>query len=140
VSNFLQTKSANNVKASQMLLKQDLNSPSVHCSYYACVQYMLHILHTKQGMTKESIDKEQRELSMELSGGFHAWLINKFWALLLGFERGETARLFASYIGELKGLRVKADYENIEISAKKAKQAYETSEKIIKILKEKLDI
>lgn len=140
MSNFLQVKSNNNFTASETLLKQELNAPSVHCAYYACVQYMLHILYTKQGMTEESINEEQREVSNELEGGFHAWLINKFFRLLLRFEHGEVSRTFYEYTGQLKGLRIKADYKNKDITAQKAKDAYETSEKIIKILKEKLDI
>lgn len=140
MSNFLQIKSNNNFTASETLLKQELNAPSVHCAYYACVQYMLHILYTRQGMTDESINEEQREVSNELSGGFHAWLINKFYFLLLPFDKSEVARNFANEIGSLKKWRIKADYENREITVKQAKRAYETSEAIIKILKEKLDI
>jgi uncharacterized protein (UPF0332 family) len=142
MSNFLQIKSDNNVKASQTLLNQDLCASSVHCAYYACVQYMLHILYTKQGMTEESIHEDQKEGSNELEGGYHVWLIYKFELLLLQLrgDQGKTARTFASDIGQLKGLRTKADYKNVEITAKQAKRAYETSEAIIKILKEKLDI
>lgn len=46
-------KSKQNLLAADLLIKSSLHNPSVHCSYYAVVQYMLHIIFNKLGKEKQ---------------------------------------------------------------------------------------
>ncbi len=137
IMSHLKHKSEENLKSANLLISESLYSPSIHCAYYACVQYMLHILHTKYSMTQTEIEREQKENSIELNAGFHAWLINKFCLLLMANKeaaRKNESRIFYNDIINLKSTRIHADYNHLEISKLKSTDSLMTAEKLIKIL------
>lgn len=125
---YLKEKSDNNVKSAQSLINQSLYSSSVHCSYYSCVQLMLHILRSDLSKTEAQIEREQRGQS------FHNWLINLIKLEFDGRDPSQS-RTFYSTIGQLKALRVKADYKNIEILPNEANRALTNANTMLMSLK-----
>jgi hypothetical protein len=134
----LKDKSDHNLKASGNLLTKSLCAPSVHCSYYSCIQLMLHILRSDLKKSDLEVDKES-EAGSKNEGGFHNWLINLILRELVKKDF-QLSRDFSTFVGQLKGLRVKADYKNVEISPNKAKEGLEFAQHVIEILQQKFKI
>lgn len=128
----LKNKSNQNISSAQYLISRNCFASSIHCSYYGCVQLMLHILRSEFNKTEEDITKESQEGSRD-ERGFHNWLIN--------FIRGQfylrnnvDCRDFLSFIVQLKAKRVKSDYHNKEIKPNEATISKEYAQKIIELL------
>lgn len=117
----LLSKSGLNYKSAEFLHSKNLYCSSVHCSYYSCVQLMLHILRSDLGKTDSDIDEESRQGAKD-EEGFHNWLRN---TILRQFflKNAEAGREFNNFIGTLAGFRVKADYKNYEVKETVAKQS-----------------
>ncbi len=132
----IKSKSEQNLKMARLSIEKTCYSTSVHCSYYACVQFMIHILYNHFEMSEEQVDKEQKRISKDLEAGFHAWIRHFFVMKLLPMEGGRIAREFSNYATQLKTMRVLADYKKKEITEQKAMLAQSYSENILKILEE----
>ncbi|WP_338791858.1 hypothetical protein [Bernardetia sp. MNP-M8] len=115
-------------------IEKECYATSIHCSYYACVQFMTHILYDYYEMSEEDINIKQKQVSKELGGGFHAWVINFFVIKLLPFEGGKIAIDFSSNATQLKKWRVLADYKRKKITLCEAKQSQTYSKNILEIL------
>ncbi|GEM_PF-2209046 len=89
---------------------------------------MLHILRSDLGKTEAQIKKEQQGQSS------HNWLIN---VINTEFNRrnNSQSRSFYNTIGQLKSLRVKADYKNAEILQPEANRALNEANKVLISLK-----
>ena len=131
----LKEKSEQNLKSADLLVLNKLFSPSVHCSYYSCVQLMLHILRSDLGKSDKDVDDESYKGSKD-ENGFHNWLQNLISREFFS-RHYMLGRDFNNFIGSLKGTRIKADYKNIEIKEAQAKQAFQYAQKISEILNEK---
>ncbi len=128
----LKTKSSQNNKSSDILIKQGLFAPSVHCSYYCCIQKMLHILRSDLKKSEEEIEKESKSGSAD-ENGFHNWLINLFKREF--FKRNfAEGRDFSTFIGQLKGFRIKSDYKNHKINTSVARSSLDLANEIDTIL------
>ena len=122
-------KSHFNRQAAELCLKNNLYAPSVHCSYYSCIQYMLYVLYDKVKMTELSFN-EQKTI---LGTGTHACAIKLIGIDLIKRER--TAYIaFQKLIPELKQLREKSDYQNIAIGQSEGHLAMNNSDSIKNIL------
>ena len=71
----LKKKSDSNMMSAQYLIDRGNFAPSIHCSYYSCVQLMLHILRSEYNKTEDDVVSESQQGSQD-EGGFHNWLIN----------------------------------------------------------------
>lgn len=111
---------------------------SVHCSYFSCVQLMLHLLRSDLGKTDSDIDKESRQ-GVKDEEGFHNWLRN---TILRQFfiKNPEAGREFNNFFGTLAGFRVKADYKNYEVKETIAKQSIGYAEVATELLKSNFKI
>lgn len=124
---ILTTKSDESTIASNNLIKASLFPSSVHCSYYATVQLMLHLLRTHFGKTELEIKNEGIE-GGRMEKGFHKWLQNLIFVEFARLDNGGTdAAKFNSKIRLLSAARGKADYENQPIMRQEALKAYEMS-------------
>jgi len=121
-----------------MRVKQGLFASSVHCSYYSCIQKMLHILRSDFKKTEEEIDSESK-LGSKDESGFHNWLINLFTREFFtrNFVEG---REFSNFIGQLKGFRIKSDYKNDKINPTIAKNSLDLANQINGILTDNFTI
>jgi len=117
-------KSQSNKEASILLFKEKYYHSAVHCAYYGCLQYMIHILKTKNSWTDDDI-QEKIDLLKE---GSHIFYINKINVII-------NNRNFSSFIGQLKILRVRADYKSEMIEAEDCMKSLDYSESIIRMLK-----
>jgi hypothetical protein len=134
MSTSLKIKSEENLKLAQKIVtsKNRFYASSIHCSYYSCVQLMLHILRIDLGKSDDDVHKESIEGSKN-ENGFHNWLITII-AREFFRRNPKKASEFNNRIGELKGVRVKADYQNSLIKEPKAKEALKYAELIMEDL------
>src|ERR1700742_111285 len=106
--NVFKDKAHFNREAAELCLKNTLYAPSVHCSYYSCIQYILYILFDKLKMTEQKFNEKKHYYKT----GTHACAIK-----LIGndlFDKEQSAyKDFQKLIPELKDLREKSDYTNI---------------------------
>lgn len=125
-------KSSTNLSAAIKLISFDYSSSSVHCSYYSCIQMMLHILGSHFMKSDAEISDESYK-GGQASNGMHNWLIKIIFKEMT-IANGSDAVKFNRYINNLKGIRVDSDYKNIEIKQGKAIQASEEAKETIKLL------
>jgi hypothetical protein len=131
MSEFLH-KSDQNFTAAEVLMKQHaLFASSIHCAYYSCVQYMLHVINTKLSLAV----REKFRLDILYKGSSHKnaiITINKE----LSVKNREDYKVFQRKVGELKKLREDADYTSIQMISDSSSQSYLTAQSIRTILKE----
>ncbi|MCU0361447.1 MAG: hypothetical protein MUF75_12170 [Bacteroidia bacterium] len=99
MSVFLE-KSKQNLNAGDLLLKNSLPNSSVHCSYYATVQYMLHIIYKILGNSKTEFDSGARNNNE----GTHDWA-GKLVGIALAKKSQEDFKWFQRKFPELKSIR-----------------------------------
>ncbi len=128
----LKAKSEESTEASNKLIQASLLNSSVHCSYYACVQLMLHLLRTHFGKTELEVTKEGFA-GAKTENGYHNWLINLIVVEFVKLNKTEASK-FNSIINGLKAVRAKADYQNIKLNPNEALKACQTSERAKSLL------
>ena len=130
----LKNKSEINRNAAVLLQSQSLYPSVIHCSYYSCFQLMKHIVLTTLGKTEADIAKEVKNSS----NGSHEVMINNITAHLK--VNNKDWRTFSQTIGQLKRLRVSADYENVSIDSVKGSNSISLCDDIIRLLKTNIRI
>jgi hypothetical protein len=129
---FIKTKSDENIAIANQLISMTTPyyATSVHCSYYSCVQLMIHILIEDFGKTESEIDNEPRAANM----AFHNWIIDVFFREITIRRNPREAYQFKQKIGELKRARVNADYRNIAIIEQTSRIALQKAHQTINYL------
>ena len=121
------------LEESAKLLKEKGLFPAVaHCSYFRCFLLIQHIWYCKLHKTESDIS------TSTLSGGSHSILINEIYLQIRNSGRPnalDNSRLFNTQIGELKRLRIIADYKDEDFSFDKCCRSIELSDSIVPILK-----
>ena len=131
--NHLKDKSDENILAADKLIRQNHYASSIHCSYYACVQLMLHIFRSDLSKTDDEVEELMIE-AQKNGDNTHVWLLKEIGNTLF-FKHPLDSREFRNKLGMLKGVRVKADYKNKQISKSIASDSYDTANAILLILK-----
>lgn len=90
--------------ASQVLINNKLYTSSVHCSYYAVLQYMKYILHATTNSPIPYQSQDDKNVSS------HEYLLTETKNRI---NKPKDAKSFAEEFRFLKGERVRADY-NLE--------------------------
>jgi hypothetical protein len=103
---------------------------SVHCGYYSCLQKIIHLFDEYFEMSYDTIVENVKGGK----GGVHGYYIKEVGGQLLRFNK-KDAQNIRNDLKHLKILRLKADYNNEEITEDSAKKAFEYTEKIHKIIK-----
>ncbi len=123
---ILKEKSNFNIQAAELLLRNSLYAPSVHCSYYSCFQllkytinYFFDIDYAPQA-TETSLSRQKT----------HQYVVNYVTNELKQFVGFEESRKFKRSINDLKQFRVEADYENIEVNIDKGETAFKKAREI----------
>ena len=125
----LRNKSEINLDSAELLHKNYMYPSVVHCSYYSCYQLMKHIWLTSMSKT----DAELRLLTSSTKEGSHEVLINQLYFYIK--SRSQDFREFNNTIGQLKKLRRKADYEDVQIDFSKSKNSIDLSKSTLSILR-----
>ena len=121
-------KSEFNKMAADILFKENLYAPSIHCSYYGCFQLIKYILNKYFGIAYDDIGTDV--------ASSHVYLQNKFIEEIKKIKLYSTLEIAELHrkIKELKGLRILADYKNEEIKQNTAEQALDYSRDIRALL------
>lgn len=122
----MKDKSNNTMCAAQMLLNNKQSTPSVHCSYYAVLQYMKYML----AQTTDSPIPYDQQTSE--SSGVHEFLIHE---IKNRINKKDLRRQFNEGIRELKQARVQADYYDKIFSIEDGLQCKKNAEGLIAKLK-----
>lgn len=98
-------KSEQNSRATEILLKQSLYASSIHCSYYAFVQNLLHVLFVRIKYNENQFKNDLQQHNT----GTHRWA-----SKLIEFELAKKSmkdyKYYQKVFAEVKFLREKSDY------------------------------
>lgn len=131
----LKEKSIYNIDAAELLQLKNLYAPSVHCSYYSCLQLMKVAINEFLDISFEDLEKEIINARITQKLNTHAFIIKRI---------GDNIRIaskvkhteFERNIKSLKRFRIRSDYENVEITATESNKAYFIAKEIRVQLKE----
>lgn len=112
---ILKNKALLNIDAGDLLLKNTLFSPCIHCYYYGCFQELKSILFDFFEFSTDELNAHKHEI--------HSYAINFIHTELSKNTSLETSRKYKRQIKELKELRQISDYDPVEISHDKAGRA-----------------
>lgn len=123
----LANKSSQNLTSAEMLFKNNLHAPSVHCAYYSCLQKMCDILIEFYGYTADSLYKESSRNNV----GSHDYIINKTFQNLRIINKNDSEnQQFKRDIEEFKRKRVDSDYKDCVIDHSKSSVSIQLAKKI----------
>lgn len=145
------TKSGHNVKSAVTLVNESFFAPSLHCSYYSCVQLMLHVFHEKMGLDEDALKNtfnawrkaEQKKLIDQAKAegkeieqknfSQHIFYITFMLEKLKSLNVMDSVRFYES-VNRLRGLRLKADYSAETISEDEAEDGINTAQETMVVL------
>ncbi len=131
----LLNKSQINFAAAHELQKKSYYCSSVHCSYYSCIQLMMHIIYNKIGYDQKKLSdtfQNYRASNTNAKGGLHEFYINLVVAHLNTHRL--DAKTFNKEIFKLKKTRTDADYFDIVIGPDECRFSLQKAEEINKII------
>lgn len=106
-----------------------------HSAYYSCFLMMKHICCTKFG-------KKENEIKNEVSPTLHGtheimieFIRNKMLEKAQNHDQREKVKNFVSKIGQLKRIRFKADYGDVDITSTQSSQSIGLAKDVLKLLK-----
>lgn len=127
---YIIEKSNFNIDSAKYLIENNCYASSVHCSYYACFQYMKHKLKICQNTTYSEIELACKN---HISGT-HVYIIDGILNYLknkIGLSEYTTLK---RRIKDLKQFRIDSDYYNLQILIDEASKSLKFSEEIIQSL------
>lgn len=126
----MKSKALDNLKVAQSLIDKKeacSNTASIHCSYYAVLQYMKYILaHTDNPITYEEQTQQTKCQSS------HEYVI---FEIKERFSDPNKARDFVHAVRDLKRDRVDADYSEREFSLDESLECRDQANRLISKLK-----
>ena len=133
---YLKTKSEHNLLAAEILIKNGLHAPSVHCSYYGSFQLSKYVLQEFFGIDYKKQEDELNQLKQDKSGvtGSHEYVIIKLGAEIRNCSK-EAYLTFTNNIKELKKFRIESDYNDIPVSYEQSKKSLRLSTELVQLLK-----
>jgi hypothetical protein len=130
----LKQKSEFNFLAAELLLKENLYAPSVHCSYYSCLQLIKFSI-------KDFFEIAYSDLSSSIASSkknSHQFMIEFIKSNLRGNVDLLDEREFSRNIKDLKQFRLESDYEDMLIDREKGEKALHLASDLRKFLQQKL--
>lgn len=133
---YLKEKVEFNKSAAQLLYEQSYYAPSVHCAYYSCFQLLKILIKEKLHI---DYNQQESEILKTTNLGTHIYVQNKILKEISDLEKNtDKFREIRTKLVDLRELRVKADYKNIQIDESKGRMALHYSEELKIYFKEKL--
>lgn len=132
----LQNKSEINYESAQYLHGRGSYPSVAHCAYYSCYQLLLHIWFyslMKSGTDLNFIINKHKENKANIEGS-HETLINEIQRYIKENNQDDF-RVINGTIGQLRKLRISADYKDKSFLHNDSLKAIELSKKIRPILK-----
>jgi len=128
---ILAEKSEQNLEAAGELKELGYDASGVHCAYYSCIQFMLHIKLQVFGESTESLLKRSQEEGL----GSHQLISNELKVEIYNRSTDPTeSRDFTKSVSDLKRNRTDADYHNLRILPAKCAESIILAKKINTIL------
>jgi chromosome condensin MukBEF ATPase and DNA-binding subunit MukB len=116
----LLNKSELNLNAAQYLCKEGHFATVCHPAYYSCLQLMKFKVQDK---LKIDYKQQASEASRSYKGNSHGYLISKVKEEISRKKGIQAAKEFMKEMNELKILRERSDYEDIQINRTMCEQA-----------------
>lgn len=125
---ILKDKSGTSLSAADVLIKGGIFPPSVHCSYYSCLQLLLDIIHEDLAIDEDELDYKY-ENENDHGHKLHNFYINLIYKVLddkIAFDETteEDVDKFYEDIMKIKGKRVDADYKRKQIGGKESSKVF----------------
>ncbi len=124
-------KATQSLESAKCLVKQSYYSSTVNRSYYACLQYILHVLFEKIKMDQTGFEQD---LKQKQHIGTHSYA-TKIIGNELARKDISDYKWFQKQFPELKEKRITADYHSVVISADEGNASILRAETIINLLK-----
>ncbi len=123
--NYLKEKSNFNIDAAKLLQDRNLFAPSVHCSYYSCLQLMKVAINEFIGISFEEM--ELQTISMKTDT--HNYIIKIIGDNIHNYSK-EEHMIFNRNIKSLKKYRINSDYKNTQITTSESFKAFGIAKEI----------
>ena len=123
----LKEKSEFNFEAAQVLIKNYLYAPSVHCSYYSCFQLMKFTMKSFFGISYDELNKN---VSVNPKGGTHSYVTHFFNTEVKKKNGYSDYSDFSRKIKDLKEFRESSDYDDIQITTDESSKALQYATEI----------
>lgn len=121
-----------NEAAAELLIRESLYAPAVHCSYYSCFQLMKYTLKNALRISYKRQDREIKEANNKV--GSHQYVINRISRELKNLVEKREVRDFRRKVSDLKERRIESDYRNIGIDTEKGERALRQAREIKRYL------
>ena len=134
---YLKIKSEHNLSAAEILIKNGLHAPSVHCSYYSSFQLSKFALKEFSGIDYQKQEEEELNLLKQTKSGkigTHDYVINRLGNEIRNCSK-EAYLTFTNNIKELKKFRVESDYDNITVTSEQSTKSFRLSTELVQLLK-----
>ena len=128
MSEFLE-KANQSLESAKCLAKQHYYASTVNRSYYACFQYIMHVLFVKLKKNQDEFYQEVRQRP----NGTHSWASKLIGNELAGKDKDDY-RWFQSHIPQFRELRVKADYYPTIVSQDQGVGSIAEAENVMRLL------
>ncbi len=133
---YLKSKSEQNLFAAEMLIKEGLHAPSVHCSYYSSLQLSKYALKEFFGLDYGCQEEELNELKQSKAGikGSHEYIIYRLGSQIRGCSK-EVYLTYTTNIKILRKFRTESDYFDTPVTDEQSKESLRLSKQIIQLLR-----
>jgi hypothetical protein len=131
----LKEKSKFNIQAAELLQDKSLFAPSVHCSYYSCLQLMKVVINEFLETSFEELEKNIKDAQETQKLNTHTYIIKIIGDNIRNGSREKHA-IFDRNIKALKRFRISSDYENVQITTSESDKAFNIAKDIRAQLKE----
>lgn len=131
MADFVQ-KSDRNEEAVELLNKFNYYDQAIHCSYYACLQFIM-FFNIKKGIDETSLKYAVSQSKQKGQGTNAAYI-----SLMLNYIKRIDVRMFRNLtrdVGKLKTLRTDADYSERMLSILESEEAFRLAKSVKSELK-----
>lgn len=119
---ILKEKAKFNLDAAELLKTNNLFAPSVHCSYYSCLQLMKATINEFKGISYDQLKRDIQHAREKQKLNTHTYVIKYIGDEIYSFSKEEFAK-FNRNIKQLKIFREVSDYEEKEITFEEGSKA-----------------
>lgn len=134
----LKDKSELSFKTAGFLIQEKYYNPSIHCSYYSCIQLMLDFFHEKLKISEKALESEARNFMNTNHKGHHMFYFKKMRDSLVA--KGATPLEINSWhndLSQLKEKREQSDYSRITCVPTEASLAKGKAKSVRDLINEK---
>ena len=128
---YIKAKSNFNIDSAEILIKESMYAPSVHCSYYGCFQFLKYTLKNYKDYSYEEIESD----SMSSGLGTHVYVIKCCLEEYRKKGNESDYKDLKRNIKDLKEFRISSDYYNTEILIDEGEKSLSLSKTIISEIK-----